>query len=154
MAAKKVVAQTPAEQVAEAAALNATGFDLTAKALGNIADIWFNSREERLVADKVAAKLKLVEDQAYALLIEQLRRQELTGIGGKRVRVGLDPEPDYRPHVTDWPAFYAYIKQEEAWDLLERRPGKAACQARWEDDIAVPGVEKFPVYKLTRSAVK
>jgi hypothetical protein len=38
--------------------------------------------------------------------------------------------------------------------LSERRPGKAACKERWEAGEIIPGVEKFPVYKLTIKGVR
>lgn len=126
---------------------------LTAKELAMVADLWFDKYNARLDADKTAAKLKAVEQMAYALLIEQMRFQELTAIGGKKVRVSMDPNPDYQPHVKDWAAFYKYILMTEDFSLLERRPGRAAIKERWEDDKAVPGVEKFPVYKLSRNKV-
>lgn len=133
---------------------NANGEKLSAKVLSQIADLWFVTYKERLAADKAAAKLKEVESAAYALIIEQMRSQELTAIGGKKVRVGMAPEPDYQPHVKDWPKFYEYILESKDFSLLERRPGRAAIKERWEDEKEVPGVEKFPIYKLTRQEVK
>jgi len=127
---------------------------LTAKQLASVADDWFATRKDRYAADKVAMKLKEREQNAYALLIEQMRMQELTAIGGARVRVGMSLEPTYEPHVVDWDSFYAFILETKDFSLLERRPGRSACKERWEDDVVVPGVEKFPVYKLTSSEVK
>jgi hypothetical protein len=142
------------EKVQAAVELTASGDKLSAKSLADIADIWFVTMRQRLDADKVAANLKKEETAAYEVLVAQMRMQELTSIGGTRVRVGMNPEPDYQPHVKDWPEFYKYILETQDFSLLERRPGKAAIRERWEDDKTVPGVEKFPVYKLTRSEVK
>lgn len=131
----------------------ATERPLTAKELGDVADLYHTTRADRLAADKVAGNLKTLESQAEQLLIDQMLKQEITAAGGKRLRVGLST-PDYAPTVKDWDAFYQYIQDTGAFELLERRPGKAACRERWEAGEQVPGVEKFPVYKLTRNEVK
>jgi hypothetical protein len=126
---------------------------LTANELGQLADFYHSTRIKRLAADKVAAALKTDESGAESLLIEQMHSQEITAAGGKFLRVGLS-EPDYVPAVKDWGKYYEFIKQNDAFELLERRPGKAACRERWDNGIDIPGVEKFPVYKLTRNEVK
>ncbi|TXH15259.1 MAG: hypothetical protein E6R03_07470 [Hyphomicrobiaceae bacterium] len=131
----------------------ATERPLTAKELGDVADLYHTTRAERLAADKVAANLKTVESQAEDLLIVQMLKQGITAAGGKKLRVGLSA-PEFAPTVKDWGAFYQYIKDTGAFELLERRPGKAACRERWEAGEQVPGVEKFPVYKVTRNEVK
>jgi hypothetical protein len=129
---------------------------LTAKELALLADTWFATMQDRLAADKKAAALKSTETLCQTILIAQLRAQELTAIGGSLVRVSIDSEPEYQPHVKDWNEFYKFILQTQDFSLLERRPGKAACRERWavDGDSAVPGVEKFPVYKLRRNEVK
>ena len=137
------------EELVQAAKLS----DLTAGQLGELADIYKQVRETRLMADKVAATWKEQEVLAEGLLIQQMLKQNITAAGGQKLRVGLS-SPDYVPHVKDWTAFYQYIQQTGSFDLLERRPGKAACRERWEAQEQVPGVEKFPVYKLTRNEVK
>lgn len=126
---------------------------LTATELGTLADIYHVKRIERLAADKVAATLKSEESAAEAMLIEQMRTQEITACGGSKLRVAL-AKPDYVPHVTDWNAFYKHILKTKDFSFLERRPGKAACRERWDDGQQIPGVEQFPVYKLSRNEVK
>lgn len=126
---------------------------LSAPQLGELADLYTAKRTERLAADKVAAALKADESAAEAMLIEQMRSQEVTACGGKTIRLALSA-PDYVPAVKDWDKYYAYILSTKDFSLLERRPGKAACRERWDDGISIPGVEKFPVYKLSRNEVK
>lgn len=129
---------------------------LSAKELALLADTWFSIMQDRLAAGMLHDKLKSIETLCQTILINQLRAQELSAIGGFKVRVSIDSEPDYQPHVKDWDAFYKFILKTKDFSLLERRPGKAACRERWavDGDSAVPGVEKFPVYKLRKSEVK
>ena len=128
---------------------------LSATQLGELADLYHEYKTKRLAADKVAANLKSSEAAAHELLIQQMLLQKASAVGGKLLRVSVDlDKPDYVPTVKDWPAFYAYIQETGAFELLERRPGKAACRERWEAQEEVPGVEKFPVYKLSTSKVQ
>jgi uncharacterized Fe-S center protein len=126
---------------------------LSAIELSVIADKWFDVQKRRLAADKVAAALKSEEESFKAILISQFQLQKLTGIGGKLVRVGMDPVPDYAPHVMDWDKYRKYIIENDAWELVERRPGRAACKERWDQGVVIPGCEKFPIYKLTKQGV-
>jgi hypothetical protein len=44
--------------------------------------------------------------------------------------------------VSDWEQFLAYVRNNEAWDLLERRVAKLAAQAVIEEtQTPIPGVE-------------
>lgn len=125
---------------------------LPAKTLGALADEWWEIKQQRLAADRTAAKLKAREDMLQSAIIMQCRLQEITGVGGQVVRVGV--WKDEVPTVKDWDKFYTHIKKTGDFDLLERRPSKAAVKLRWEDGKVVPGVEKFPVYKLSKQGVK
>jgi hypothetical protein len=125
---------------------------LTAGELGQLADLYDEARKSRLAADKESAKHREVEYGAEQLLIEQMRTQRISAAGGATLRVGLEG-PDYVPRVENWQSFYQYIQESGDFSLLERRPGKLACRERWEAGMAVPGVEKFPVYKLSRQGV-
>ena len=126
---------------------------LTSKELANLADTYWEYKTQRLKADKIAADLKAEESRCEALLIQEMREQQITGIGGQTVRLAMD-SPKNTPVVKDWTAYYAYIVANNAFELLERRPGRAAVAERWEQGIEIPGVERFPVYKLTKQGVK
>lgn len=49
------------------------------------------------------------------------------------------------PTVTDWDKFYAFMKQEDALYMLQRRPLATAFREMLEarDGEAIPGVEPF-----------
>ena len=121
--------------------------------LTKLSDVFFQLHKKRLALDKEAAELKKAEELAHALLVQQMLEQDLTALGGKTVKLELPP-PRMEPHVKDWDKFYAYILKTKDFSLLERRPGKAACRERWDDNVVVPGVEQFPVYRLSKSEVR
>lgn len=127
---------------------------LSAGELAELADQYWLAYQQRLAADKVAAELKTKENQLSAKLTEEMLNQKLTSIGGKLLKVSLPTEPEYVPAVTDWNEFYEFVMSSKDLSLLERRVSKAAIKERWASDISVPGISKFPVYKLSKSQVK
>lgn len=118
-------------------------------------------RPPDMTVDRAVAKYISIRDQIAALKKEQAKAllpyeaaletlagwllndlntakvvsmRALTGTAYKSVRTSAT--------VEDWPAVLAYIKENEAWDLLEARVSKLAVAAVVEDTKApVPGVK-------------
>jgi len=126
---------------------------LSATELGKLADKHAGIKVKRLAADKVAKNLKTDESSIEATLIEQFLRQKITSIGGKVVIYSL-PTPTMEPIVKSWPEFWAFIKETDDISLFEKRPGRAAIKERWGLGQTIPGVDSFPVYKLSKTGVK
>lgn len=126
---------------------------LTAKELGELLDMHKRNNIARLRIDKESAELKAIESAAEQLVIKQMRTQEITAAGGQMITAKLNPVK-YAPQVGDWPAFYAHIVATNDFSLLQKRVSDTAVRERWEDEKLVPGVEKFPVYTLSKSVVK
>lgn len=126
---------------------------ISATELAQLADHYWLTREKRLAADKVAKDLKDEESRTEATLIKEMREQQLTAIGGKLVRLAIPTEPEYVPAVKDWDAFYRHVLQTGDFSLLHKRVGTTACKERWDAGETVPGVEKYAVYKLSKSGV-
>lgn len=55
------------------------------------------------------------------------------------------------PQITDWDAYYAFIRRHNAFELLERRPAAAAFREHAERrrDKTVPGAVPFTKRKLS-----
>lgn len=126
---------------------------LSATELAEKADKHWDTKTKRLAADKVAAALKTEESALEAEIIFQMQKQKITSIGGKTVIYGL-PKPTNEPVVMDWKKFWAFIKETDDISLFEKRPGRAAIKERWGLGQTIPGVEAFPVYKLSKTGVK
>jgi hypothetical protein len=124
------------------------------KLLSTLADDYWVAKKARLAADKTAEMLKTKESALKAEIMEIMRLQNLSALGGELVRLTLDTKPTDEPMVKDWSKVYAYILETKDFSLLEKRIGKAATKERWEQGVDVPGVEKFQVYKLHESEVK
>lgn len=127
---------------------------MTPGELASLADSYWKVYNERLAADKVAKELKAQESKLEAQLIAEMREGDLTSVGGRTVRLAIDREPEYVPAVTDWQEVYNHILETRDFSLLEKRIGKSACKERWAAEESVPGVSKFPVWKLRKSEVK
>jgi hypothetical protein len=128
--------------------------NLSGEALANLADQFWEVYQERLSADKVAAALKEREVKLSELLIHQMRFQKMTSVGGQLVRLSINTVPDYVPTIQDYTAFAKFILETKDLSLLEKRVSKSAVKEHWENGEEVPGIVKFPTWKLSKSKVQ
>lgn len=122
------------------------------KDLAATVDEFHAKRQARLEADKLAAALKKEESKFKALIIATLREQEVDVVGGKELTVTLVTKQ--KPTAADWEALYAYIKENDAFDLLHRRLTEKAVKERWGNDEVVPGVIEVDIDDLSLSTVR
>lgn len=116
------------------------------KSMGACADLLFETRQKRLDADKVAAGLKTQEQAIIDHIIVTMPADSSGGVG-KHHTAKIEKKTKY--NVTDWSSYWAYVAKNKAWDLLQKRIGEQALQARIEDGKTVPGVEKFFVKTIS-----
>jgi hypothetical protein len=112
------------------------------KRVGDVADLLYKTRAERLAKKKEMEDLQAQETALKNYLIDTLPKSEASGVAGKAARVQILVKQ--RVGVSDWDKFYAYIKKSGSFDLLQRRPSEAAIKERWEGQKVVPGVEAEP----------
>lgn len=120
--------------------------------LAVLADMYFTARQARLKAQKEVDLIEQDEKILQKFLIDNLPVSEATGIQGKLAHVHITTHTI--PTVEDWPKFYAYVKKNNAFELLQRRVVEKAVQERWEARKIIPGVGKFTHKKLSASAIK
>jgi hypothetical protein len=111
------------------------------KSLAECADLLYTTKEKRLKVQKEADALGDLEKALKEHLINNLPMSKATGVAGKIARVTILPKQ--RPQVQDWDKFYAYIKKNNAFELLQRRTADKAIEERWENKKQIPGVEAF-----------
>jgi len=131
------------------------------KALKNLdpSKIPIGAVSDTLYALRAAAKLpKLLNDPFEDIFvpaikaledyfIETLKVGESSGVQGHLSRVQVTDSTV--PVVSDWPKFYAYIKKNSAFELLNRAVNKAAVSERWEQKKQIPGVSAFKAKKVS-----
>lgn len=121
---------------------------MDASEMAALADSYWVTYQKRLAADKVAKSLKVEESKLEAQILATLRADEITAIGGKLVVLSIDTEPDMVPTMSDYPVFCQFVLSSKDLSLLERRVSKATVKERWDLGVEVPGITRFPVFKL------
>jgi hypothetical protein len=53
------------------------------------------------------------------------------------------------PAIEDWAAFYDYVRENGAFELLHKRLSSAAFKERWEAGEVVPGTSKTSLWELS-----
>jgi hypothetical protein len=119
--------------------------------LQQLIDNWGAARIARLAQQKVVDALEVSEKKLKAQVIAQMIEAKQTSTGGQKY--GANYTRKEKPTTGDWSKLYAYIKENDAFDLLQKRLTETAVAARWEDGIEIPGVVKFPVDDITMFTV-
>jgi len=109
-------------------------------------------REARLEMGRQLDKLERQENQMEVRIITAMKEQHLTAAGANTCLVRLHSKDV--PHVKDWNLLYEHIKSTESWELLQRRVTPTAIADRWNMDVEIPGVERFPIESLSISQTK
>lgn len=115
--------------------------DLATLKAGKLVDLLYTVRQERLAFEREAAEVKEVETRISNYLLDNMTKEDLSRLSGDIANVKV--MKSVVPTVTDWEAFYAYVKKKGAFDLLQRRTGIEAFRERWEQGIEIPGVTQF-----------
>lgn len=119
--------------------------------LGPKIDQYFKLRRQRLDFEKEADKIKKKESKLKDQLIESMNKQEVDSATGVLGTVSIT-RPEV-PRANDWPAFYAWIRKNNAFELLQRRVNEANVAERLEQKpqlrkTGIPGIEFVKVVKF------
>lgn len=117
------------------------------KTTGECADLLYEVKGKRLAMQK---QVEVLEENEKALkdhIIQTLPKSNASGISGKVARVSVYSEDI--PQVEDWDAFYAFVKKNDAFELLQRRVATTAVTERLEANQKIPGVKIFTAKKVS-----
>lgn len=117
--------------------------------LPDLTDQYITIRAQRLVLAKEVEAMEEAEKDLYRTIIAKLREGGMTGIGGKMGFIKM--HESIEPIAQDWPATWAFIKANDAFELLHKRLTVTAVKERWEAGEEVPGVGRVPKFSLTVS---
>jgi len=104
-------------------------------------------REMKSETDAVYARMSEIREY----IIANLEKSDDTGAAGLKYRVQV--KTDAKPKPVDWDKLYAYIMENERFDLLQRRLSDRAVMDLMEGEGNVPGVERIHVPKLSITKV-
>lgn len=117
-----------------------------------IVNVHLKIRDKRAEIKKVyEAEDKALLDQQERLEGELLRFLNDSGVDSSRTEAGtFFKQKDVIPTGADWAAFYAWVREHDAFDALERRIKKTFITEYMEanDDALPPGVSTFTRYKV------
>ena len=109
------------------------------KTLGEAIDELYQARAARLAKAKEVKELQAEESAAKTAVLQLLKETGLEKASGKLATAGIIKEDV--PYIKDWDALYGYIKENDRFDLLQRRIGVVAWRELFKDNILVPGTE-------------
>lgn len=111
-------------------------------------DAYIEVRERRRQMERDAEKLKEKEEAPLrAAILEALKTSGAGAVGGTRYQASLTIKKS--PQVADWGMFYQYIKDNDAFELLQKRLSGPAVKERWEAKVEIPGVVAVDVDDLS-----
>ena len=119
--------------------------------LGACVDLAYTLRAERLEIEKQAEAVKAKESALKDHIIATFSKADIDGAKGKVASASITRS--VKCNVKDWPAVYAYIQKNDAWDLMERRVNNKAYRDRMEGGEAIPGTESFDVVNLSLTKI-
>lgn len=122
------------------------------KSMGACADLFYDVRQQRYAADKAAAELKAEEDRIKQHIIDNLKKDD-TGAAGKHHRVQVVRKWKPRINPEQWGKFHAWVRKNNAFDLLQKRLSDDAVKERMAAGKKIPGLEKFDYVDVSLTKV-
>lgn len=119
------------------------------KRLSTCVDLYYQTRAERLAAEKVAGKIKIKEMALHDHILMGLNKERSKGISGKIASVKVAPKDIVR--ITDWKKAYAYIKRTGSFDFLTKKTNQKAILDRLEGGRKLSFVEVEEINRLSIS---
>lgn len=126
--------------------------DFSTMAPGEIANLRYDMQQERKEAAAHVDTLKKAERKLDDFILENLLFGDTTKAGGSRGNISRSLTQI--AVVNDWQALFAFIKENDAFELLQKRVGVTACKERWANEIEIPGVERGNAVKVHVSKAK
>lgn len=106
--------------------------------------------EIRTEKEGLEAQIKALNERATALetdLLAQMEEQGATRIGVNGLGLAIKTTAEV-PVVEDWDQLYAYIHENDAFHLLQRRVSSTAYRELIASGEALPGVRSFEKVSL------
>lgn len=118
--------------------------------LGSEIDKLIRLRQKRMAAQKKADEIKKEESLLTESLIEICAKQKIEKASGKLGTFSIKMAPF--PVVKDWNEFYAYVRKQDAFELLQKRVGVGAWRERVEAGKVPSGTEVSEIWTSTLTA--
>lgn len=111
------------------------------QSLGHCGDLYREVQDMRLAMQKEVDAVKERETEIEDHLINNISKSSDRGVVGLRYVTKVVNKPFYK--VSDWPLFYAFVKDTGRFDFLEKRLAKKATKDYVEQEKELlPGTEE------------
>lgn len=119
--------------------------------LGPLIDKLYATREQRLQISKQVDALKVQEREMRTTIIEMLEKVGLAKASGHLATCGIVTTTE--PVVEDWDLVHGYIRENNRFDLLQKRISTVAWRDLLSEGFMVPGTGSQEVVdvSLTKS---
>ncbi len=111
--------------------------------MGAVADEYAQTRAFRLAMEKIVEPVQQRESELRQYMIQHLEKTRDqggdTGAAGRLYRVQIKDKAVAK--VSDWPALWEFIAQNNRFDLLQKRVSDKAALDFIEQSGVLPGVE-------------
>lgn len=107
--------------------------------LGSAIDALYSLREMRLGYERKAKELKAQETEARNAILATLEASGLQKASGHVATCGV--KISTVPIVTDWDSVFTYIKDNDRFDLVQKRISVLAWRETYENEGLIPGTE-------------
>ena len=115
--------------------------------LGALIDALYNLRAKRLEMAKQVDALKAEEETQRIQLLEMLQKYGLAKASGAIATIGQTHKIE--PLVTEWEDVWKFIREENRFDLLQKRLSAPAWRELNEGGILVPGTMPQDVWDIS-----
>lgn len=119
--------------------------------LGVIIDAYRALYDERAELNAQSKELTQQMEELEAELIKRMDEAGLDSAKGKCASLRLEEKS--MPNVADWDQVYNYIKENEAWYLLERRVTQRAYQELVQSGEVIPGINTYTLRRVATRAI-
>lgn len=123
------------------------------KTPAGVADMMYKARQERYALQKLVKAQKAIEVACANFLIENLPKQESSGIRG-RVAAATITE-DITVYVSDWDKLWKFMlkRPKDGFAFMQRRVSQEAVKSLWAQKQKVPGTEPMKIKKISLTKV-
>jgi hypothetical protein len=110
-------------------------------------DALYATRQTRLDLTKRVDELKAEETAMRGQILELLDSMGMAKGSGLQATCGI--KESIEPVPTDWEAIHAYIRQNDRFDLIQKRLSAPAWRGLLDSGVLVPGTESVKVRDLS-----
>jgi len=107
--------------------------------LGEAIDLLYTTRAARLTLARELKDMTTTEKEAKFIVLKLLEEAGLQKASGEIATAGI--LVDDVPFIKDWNEVYAFIREQNRFDLLQKRIGVVAWRDMYKEGILVPGTE-------------